>query len=92
MMAVRRPKIDYLGLSKLKVLIRDESNTLLEVEVCEAPGRLQADLSVLQILLHAQHEGVLTFGDIRFGLVKKKSEDTDLPPPGRLKLLAGAHA
>ena len=79
-------------LSKLKVLIRDESNTLLEVEASEAPGRLQADLSVLQILLHAQHEGVLTFGDIRFGLVKKKSEDTDLPPPGRLKLLAGAHA
>ena len=29
-------------LSKLKVLIRDESNTLLEVEASEAPGRLQA--------------------------------------------------
>ena len=79
-------------LSKLKILIRDESNTLLEVEAREAAGRLQADLSVLQILLHAQHEGVLTFGDIRFGLVKKKSDDDDLPPPGRLKLLAGAHA
>ena len=63
MTAVQRPKIGYLSYL-LKVLIRDESNTLLEVEAKEAPGRLQADLSVLQILLHAQHEGVLTFGDI----------------------------
>ena len=79
-------------LSGLKVLIRDESNTLLEVEAGEAANRLQAELSTLQILLHAQHEGVLTFGDIRFGLVKKISEDGGMPPPGRLKLLAGAHA
>ncbi|MAH91421.1 MAG: hypothetical protein CMA11_06595 [Euryarchaeota archaeon] len=79
-------------LSSLKVLIRDEADTLLEVEAGQAASRLQADLSILQILLHAQHEGVLTFGDIRFGLVKKSTEESNLPPPGRLKLLAGAHA
>ena len=79
-------------LSQLKVLIRDETDTLLELEASQAANRLQAEMSVLQILLHAQHEGVLTFGDIRFGLVTKKDEDDDLPPPGRLKLLAGAHA
>ena len=79
-------------LSDLKVLIRDETDTLLEVEAGQAASRLQAELSLLQILLHAQHEGVLTFGDIRFGLVTKQMEDEDLPPPGRLKLLAGAHA
>ena len=49
-------KIDILSYLKLKVLIRDETNTLLEVEVSQAATRLQADLSVLQILLHAQHE------------------------------------
>ena len=59
-------------LSKLKVLIRDESNTLLEVQASEASGRLQADLSVLQILLHAQHEGVLTFGDIKIWFGQEK--------------------
>ena len=79
-------------LSSHKVLIRDQEGTLLEIESGSAADRLQADMSVLQILLHAQHEGVLTFGDIRFGLVKKKDEPNDLPPPGRLKLLAGAHA
>ncbi|MBT3657232.1 MAG: ATP-binding protein [Euryarchaeota archaeon] len=80
------------ALSTHKVLIRDEQGTLLEIESGGASERLQADMSVLQILLHAQHEGVLTFGDIRFGLVTKKSDENDLPPPGRLKLLAGAHA
>ena len=79
-------------LSELKVLIRDEADTLLELEAGQAAERLQADLSVLQILLHAQHEGVLTYGDIRFGLVKKQDNDNNIPPPGRLKLLAGAHA
>ena len=79
-------------LSSHKVLIRDQEGTLLEIESGSAADRLQADMSVLQILLHAQHEGVLTFGDIRFGLVKKKDEQNNLPPPGRLKLLAGAHA
>ena len=41
-------------LSSLKVLIRDEADTLLEVEAGQAASRLQADLSILQILLHAQ--------------------------------------
>ena len=79
-------------LSMHKVLIRDQQGTLLEIESGNASERLQADMSVLQILLHAQHEGVLTFGDIRFGLVTKKTDGNQLPPPGRLKLLAGAHA
>jgi len=80
-------------LGSTMVLIRDKEGSLLEVSAGEVPNRLQSELSLLQILLHAQHEGVLTFGDIRFGLVKKKEQgDSDLPPPGRLKLLAGAHA
>ena len=53
-------------LSSTKVLIRDNEGTLLEVEAGQASQRLQAHLPVLHILLHAQHEGVLTFGDIRF--------------------------
>ena len=80
------------SLSSTKVLLWDEKGTLLEIEANMASERLQANLSVLQVLLHAQHEGVLTYGDIRFGLVTKTAEDSDLPPPGRLKLLAGAHA
>ena len=80
-------------LQSTKVLIRDKNGELLEVYAEEVPSRLQSELSLLQILLHAQHEGVLTFGDIRFGLVKKKDQQADdSPPPGRLKLLAGAHA
>ena len=80
------------NLSKLKVLIRDEADKLLEVDAGLAADRIQADLTLLQVLLHAQYEGVLTFGDIRFGLVTKKGEEKTQPPPGRLKLLAGAHA
>ena len=79
-------------LSTLNVLIRDQTGTLLEIEAGSAAKRLQAELTILQILLHSQHEGVLTFGDIRFGLVKASDGDENLPPPGRLKLLAGAHA
>ncbi len=86
-----KQRINQLG--KTMVLIRDKEGGLLEVSAQEVPTRLQSELSLLQILLHAQHEGVLTFGDIRFGLVKKKDgEESNLPPPGRLKLLAGAHA
>ena len=46
-------------LSSHKVLIRDEQGTLLEIESGNASERLQADMTVLQILLHAQHEGYL---------------------------------
>ena len=74
------------------ILIRDEADKLLEINAGMAAERLQADLTLLQVLLHAQYEGVLTFGDIRFGLVTKKDQEKVQPPPGRLKLLAGAHA
>ncbi len=82
-----------IELSLTKVLLRDNNGTLLEIEANEAPSRLNADLTLLQVLLHAQHEGVLIYGDIRFGLVRKSDESEDeKPPPGRLTLLAGAHA
>ena len=77
--------------SSTEVLLRDENGTLLELEAGNVAQRLHADLTLLQILLHAQHEGVLTFGDIRFGPIKKGDEG-DLPEPGRLTMLAGAHA
>jgi hypothetical protein len=80
-------------LAEMKVLLRDKEGTLLEIDAGEASSRLNAELTLLQVLLHAQHEGVLTYGDIRFGLVRKsKHDDKQNPPPGRLTLLAGAHA
>lgn len=81
-------------LGTVKVLLRDAKGTLLEVKASEASERLEAELTLLQILLHVQHEGVLTYGDIRFGPIKKSKsdEEQDIPPPGRLTLLAGAHA
>tara|TARA_B100001989_G_scaffold202168_1_gene150561 strand:+ start:507 stop:2084 length:1578 start_codon:yes stop_codon:yes gene_type:complete len=82
----------HAELSKSMILIRDEADKLLEINAGMAAERLQADLTLLQVLLHAQYEGVLTFGDIRFGLVTKKDQEKVQPPPGRLKLLAGAHA
>jgi hypothetical protein len=80
-------------LSSTKVLVRDHDGKLLEIEGWEVSKRLEADLSLLQILLHSLHEGVLTYGDIRFGPIRKNRDQEDgLPPPGRLTLLAGAHA
>ena len=76
---------------KTDVLIRDQEGTLLEIEASKVSERLEADLTLLQILLHAQHEGVLTYGDIRFGPIRKGEEES-LPIPGKLTLLAGAHA
>ena len=64
---------------------------LLEVKAAEASQLLETDLSLLQILLHAQHEGVLTYGDIRFGSIRKAKED-GFPKPGRLTPLVGVHA
>lgn len=87
---IEEAKIRYQELGKINILIRDKDGELLEVEAKEVGARLESDLSLLQILMHAQHEGVLTFGDIRFGPILK-SDDT-APPPGRLTLLAGAHA
>ena len=78
-------------LGSIKVLLRDSNGELLEVEASEAPERLSADISLLQVLMHAQHEGVLTFGDIRFGAISKRSEESH-PKPGRLTPMTGAHA
>jgi DNA-binding MarR family transcriptional regulator len=78
-------------LGQTQVLIRDESGQLLEVPADRASHRISADLSLLQVLMHAQHEGVLTFGDIRFGLIRSGDEE-GRPAPGRLKLGSGAHA
>ena len=78
-------------LGQTQVLIRDEDGQLLEVAASHASKRLAADLTLLQVLMHAQHEGVLTFGDIRFGMIQKR-EDEGKPAPGRLTLGAGAHA
>ena len=78
------------SLGTTKVLLRNQDGELLEVEASEAPSRLSADISLLQVLLHAQHEGVLTYGDIRFGVISK-NEDR-LPKPGRLTPMTGAHA
>lgn len=81
----------YQALGKTPLLIRDRMGTLLELEANQAAVRLDADLSMLQILMHAQHEGVLVFGDIRFGPILA-GEGSRNQPPGRLTLLAGAHA
>ena len=40
-------------LGSTMVLIRDKEGSLLEVSADEVPGRLQSELSLLQILLHA---------------------------------------
>ena len=80
---------DELGLTK--VLVRDVEGDLLEEEAKQAPTRISADISILQVLLHAQHEGILTFGDIRFGKISQGDSD-DMPKPGRLTPLVGAHA
>ncbi len=74
-----------------KVLLRERGGNLLEVRADEAGSRLETGLTLLQVLMHAQHEGVLNFGDIRFGaIVRADPEET--PAPGSLKLLSGAHS
>ena len=72
------------------ILIRSRDGELLEVRANEVASKLRPDLSLLQVLMHAQHEGVLNFGDIRFGTIV--SQDADSPPPGSLSMLAGAHS
>ena len=79
-------------LGNIKVVIRDDSGELLEIESSKAAERLATEISLLQILMHAQHEGVLTYGDIRFGKIKKSNQKDDLAPPGRLMALTGAHS
>ena len=59
-------------LGNLKVLIRNKKGELLEVLASDVSFKLETELSLLQILMHALHEGVLTYGDIRFGPIHKK--------------------
>ncbi|MGB1435792.1 MAG: AAA family ATPase [Candidatus Thalassarchaeaceae archaeon] len=77
------------SLRSIKVILRDRNNTLLEVRADEAASYLQAKLTLLQILMHAQHEGVLNFGDIRFGTIVKS---TNIKKPGSITMLTGAHS
>ncbi|MDA0715022.1 MAG: AAA family ATPase [archaeon] len=79
-------------LKETKVLIREVEGDLVEVQAGDAATFLATDLPVLQILLHAQHEGVLVYGDIRFGQIQKTVDGKELPKPGRLVTLVGAHA
>ena len=84
--AVEREKV----LGEIKILLRSNDGELLEVAAKEAPERLEADISLLQVLLHAQHEGVLTYGDIRFGRIQRSTDER--LAPGRLTPMTGAHA
>mgnify|MGYP001175733571 CR=1 FL=1 len=80
----------HAELGQTKILLRNNEGDLLEIHAKEAAARLEADISLLQVLLHAQHEGVLTYGDIRFGRIQRS--DDDMPAPGRLTPMTGAHA
>ena len=84
-----RERIDELRTTS--ILLRSGDGKLLEVRADEAAARLKAGLTLLQVLMHAQHEGVLNFGDIRFGTIVR-SDDAATPPPGSLSLLTGAHS
>ena len=70
------------------ILIRDGRGRLIEVPAKEVGGRLDANMELFSILMYAAAEGVLTYGDVRFGPIHR----TDRPEPGRLILLSGAHA
>ena len=80
----------HKSLGKTKVVLRDSSGELLEVKALEAAERLATDISLLQILMHAQHEGVLTYGDIRFGKIKQ-SQQEETAPPGELEVFFGSN-
>ena len=79
-------------LSSIMIVIRDSNGDLLELQAANVPNRLDANISLLQVLMHAQHEGVLTYGDIRFGAITNRSGGDSTNPPGRLKALTGVHA
>ena len=74
-------------LEETMVLLRSRSGDLLEIPASQASERLRADLDILSILMHAQYEGALNYGDIRFGPVRKRKV-----LPGSIKMMAGAHA
>ncbi len=73
-----------------KVLLRNSDGDLLTVPATQAAERLDARLTLLQVLMHAQYEGSLTYGDIRFGAIERLDDETTMP--GSLALLAGAHS
>mgnify|MGYP002172483854 FL=1 len=75
--AEARERIDELH--SIPILLRSREGKLLEVRADEAAARLKAGLTLLQVLMHAQHEGVLNFGDIRFGAIVR-SDDVSTPP------------
>ena len=77
-------------LRSLHVLVRSKDGNVLEIRADEAANKLHAGLSLLQILMHAQHEGVLNFGDIRFGALVRRNEDN--PQPELATVLTGAHS
>ncbi len=79
------------ALRETKVLLRARDGELLEVRADSAGEQLATGLTLLQVLMHAQHEAVLNFGDIRFGAIVR-SEVEEKSKPGSLKLLAGAHS
>lgn len=79
-------------LSSTMIVIRDSNGDLLELEAATVPDRLDTSISLLQVLMHAQHEGVLTYGDIRFGAITNRSDEENTSSPGRLKALTGVHA
>ena len=78
-------------LRSITVLLREREGNLLEVRADEVGNRLETGLTLLQVLMHAQHEGVLNFGDIRFGAIVRHDESTK-SAPGSLRLLSGAHS
>ena len=48
---------------------------MLTVRADQAAERIDAQMTLLQVLMHAQHEGVLHYGDIRFGSVRPSSNN-----------------
>ena len=79
-------------LSETQVVIRNSGGDLLELNASDVPSKLDANISLLKVLMHAQHEGILTYGDIRFGAITKSDDTKSTLPPGRLKALTGVHA
>ena len=70
------------------VLLRGRDGKLLEIRADEAAEKLETNLSLLQVLMHAQHEGVLNFGDIRFGAIVSPQEGK----MATVSMLSGAHS
>ena len=62
---------------------------MLEVLAKNAAYKLESELSLLQILMHALHEGVLTYGDIRFGPLEKENNESNT---NRSLFMSGAYS